>query len=359
MPFLCIQVDADFININLYEDGQVALSRYIKIDPSDYDNNPDYVNIAVFDNLFRMIQFIGQRPGAKPLRQIMFYGVIRDFVALSNSIASFNIPAHVLSMPTNIVKFCEIDFSLYANAIGAFYKVDPLMEHVNLLQSKVVKSKQSANLFPLQILGVFAISAALVLGVRVVIAGINSSLVRDRERVQAEIDDGDFDARQGEMQLARGVLANFNEYRDRIEVSQLLFEYLPRGDLPQITQQFEEAERIVAADANMENSFYVYHGFAWSNYEISMTVYVAHDDAPANFVDALNQTGFFDQIVYSHFEWVERADLDEDVPEIPAIAGRNDVLGFRISMRLRGGHIFVGQGQGTPRDDGLFVYSGR
>ncbi|MCL1789632.1 MAG: pilus assembly protein PilM, partial [Oscillospiraceae bacterium] len=210
MPFLCIQVDDDFVNINLYENDQVSISRYIKIDAADYEDNPDYVNIAVFDNLFRMIQFIGQRPDAKPLKQIMFYGMIKDFVALSNSISSFNVPAHVLTMPNNIVKLCEVDFSKYANAIGAFYKVDPIMEQVNLLQSTAVKSKKSSNaMFPLHMLITAGVSAGLVFLVYFGIDRINKNVEKQIAEIDQKILEGEYDAKRLEMELMRGVLSNF------------------------------------------------------------------------------------------------------------------------------------------------------
>jgi type IV pilus assembly protein PilM len=353
MPFLCIQVDTDFININLYEDGQVALSRYIKIDPSDYDNNPDYINIAVFDNLFRMIQFIGQRPGARPLRQIMFYGVIRDFVQLSNSIASFNIPAHVLSMPTNIVKFCEVDFSLYANAIGAFYRVDPLLEHINLLQSKAVKSKQSANLFPLQVLGVVAFSAVAVFGVRIFFDGINRGIVNETASIQRDINAGNFQARQAEMELAVAARDNYAAYRDALEVSQILFDYLPRGSLPQVSAVLQDARVAAGTDPYVPSSF-TFHDFRWTLYDIELKIFAEHRDAPANFVEELTKTGFFERIIFDGYTIVTRDEIDAQVVGLPA--GTADLIEFTLIMRLKGGHIFVERG-GTERDDGLTVYS--
>ena len=122
-PFLCIQVDPDFVNINLFENEQVALSRYVKIDPSDYDNSSEYVSIAVFDNLFRMLQYIQQRPDLGQLKHILFYGDIPDFVTLAEAIGSFNVPTSVINTPPNIErKKQDIDFSLFANAVGAMCK---------------------------------------------------------------------------------------------------------------------------------------------------------------------------------------------------------------------------------------------
>jgi type IV pilus assembly protein PilM len=304
-----------------------------------------------------MIQFIGQRPGARPLRQIMFYGVIRDFVALSNSIASFNVPAHVLSMPTNIVKFCEVDFSLYANAIGAFYRVDPLLEHIDLLQSKAVKSKQSANLFPLQILAVMGVTAGLVFGARMVIGSINADLVRQRDAIQTQIDAGNFEARRSEMARAVETRDNYNAYRDSMELSRVLFDFLPRGRLPQIQDELDAAvlrANSLLTNAELDESLHTFHNVEWSLYTITLEMYVEHRDFPAAFVEALHERNFFENIVYDGFEVVTRDEIDEDVVGLPP--GNADLVKFNLTLRLRGGHIFDARGRSAPHHSGLMVY---
>ena len=69
-----------------------------------------------------MIQFIKSRKGAKPLKEIMFYGDTGNFIELSNAISSFNVPVHVLAAPSTVISMAEIDFTKYANAIGAIYR---------------------------------------------------------------------------------------------------------------------------------------------------------------------------------------------------------------------------------------------
>ncbi|MDR0223378.1 MAG: competence protein ComA [Oscillospiraceae bacterium] len=310
MPFLCIQVDVDFININLYENGQVALSRYVKIDPADYDNNPDYINIAVFDNLFRMIQFIGQRSDSRPLKQIMFYGIIKDFVTLSNAIQSFNIPAHVLAMPNNIVKFCEVDFSRYANAIGAFYKVNPDYEHINLLKSKAVTSKRSANMFPLKVLLVAAVAVGVVFGVRVWIDDQNKSLTEEIEAVQKKIEDPDFEIRRQRMEAKRTVLANFSDYKYSVMTAKDLFDYMPKTVLPQIDEKLFEAIRKI--DGENKRTLPIYD-FEFSGYSLKYTLYCLDNAYPSDLAEALEQGGFFEGIDYKGYETVLYKEADESI----------------------------------------------
>jgi type IV pilus assembly protein PilM len=324
MPFMCIQVDNDFININLYEEGQVSLSRYVKIDPSDYDDNPDYVNVAVFDNLFRMIQFIGQRPGAKPIKQIMFYGIIKDFVALSNSISSFGVPSHVLAMPNNIVKYCEVDFSKYANAIGAFYKVDPIMEHVNLLQSTAVVSKRGADLFPFKVLASLGLGAGSVAVAYFVLMGINASLVSQTAEVQSKINEGNFDEKKAEMDLMLSVYQDFSDYKYMVQLSSVMFDFLPRGTLAQIQENLDEAVDVAEEKGG---SFREFASITPTGYTVTVAVVCDDTEFPANFVEALNELDFFENISYDGFQ----------------PAGSRTV--FTVSLGLKGGHIFMEDGE--------------
>jgi type IV pilus assembly protein PilM len=326
MPFMCIQVDPDFININLYENGQVALSRYIKIDPSDYDDNPDYVNVAVFDNLFRMIQFIGQRPNSQKLNQIMFYGIIKDFVALSNSISSFGVRTYALSMPSNIVKFCDVDFSTYANAIGAFYKVDPVMEHVNLLQSSVVKVQKGVNTFVPKLILATGLSAGLVFGAWAVMQGINASVVNETKKVNDTIKAGNYDAKQAEMDLMLDVYGNFSEYRNMVEISNVLFDFLPRGSLPQILEEVRAAVEI--AETNGNDTLTILDEISIQGYVINMKVYCSGTEFPADLVEALHDLDFFENITYRGFEPAKNA------------AGTE----FELTLLLKGGHVFEANG---------------
>ncbi len=131
MPILLIQIDKNFLNMNLYEENQLAFSRFFNIDPNDYENAPDYVTRAVYDNLFRMIQFVRSRKGAKPLQEILFYGEIDSFIEITNAISSFNVPRPLhrpysstsRSMRTPLALFIAVTRSL---SISTCWRLPPL-----------------------------------------------------------------------------------------------------------------------------------------------------------------------------------------------------------------------------------------
>ena len=334
MPFLCIQVDPDFVNINLYENGQVALSRYVKIDPSDFDNNSEYVNVAVFDNLFRMLQFIQQRPGSGQLKHILFYGVIPDFVTLAEAIGSFNIPSSVINTPPNVErKKQDIDFSLFANAAGAFYKVDPIRDHVNLLQSTAVTSKQTINAFPIKLLLAAGAGAGAVFLALTIIGSINLAYTVETNKYVNLIQEGEFDRKEAEMNLMTQTYSNFVEYKESVQTAKTMFDFMPRPDLPQVWEMLLLSALLVELDEEMSGVLVDIGPYSAVNDEIRFKLYTADNEYPSNYVEMLEFTEFFDDITYKGFR------LESVVEEEIGIV---DEMLFvsELTMKIKSGQIF-------------------
>lgn len=229
MPLLLIQIDKNFLNMNLYEDNQIVFSRFFNIDPADYDNAPDYVTRAVYDNLFRMIQFIKSRKGAKPLKEIMFYGDIQNFIELSNAISSFNVPAYVLATPSTVITMAEIDFTKYANAIGAIYRRNKDLEHINLLEATSAKESKGMNGYLLGLVGCCAAAAALVFGVGMIFDILNNNAQEQIKTIQTKIDDPVLQNDISIVHSRQSMLAGFESYNDSMDQVKLLFNYMPKA----------------------------------------------------------------------------------------------------------------------------------
>lgn len=329
MPLMLVQIDNDFLNINLYEDGQVTLSRYVRIDPYDYNNDEDYVNQAVYDNLFRTIQFTSQRPGAKPLKEIMFYGQVRDFISLSNSIQSFNVPAHILSIPNNIVTFCDFDFSEYANAIGAFFKVRKDYDHVNLLDSSAVKEKKGSSKFLIALAGcalaAMAVSAGGTLVCEAIAGGVNS----DADKIDAEIHSPEMDARLQVLSEKIAVYDNINLYRENLQTADIIYEYQPKA----IT---EVRTKLVEALDSLKTDAFIIENIEISGYDVNVTVRCYSDAVPTQYVRALIEQDYFEGIEYSGYEGEE---IEEDADTAFGAEKAGDYrYSFALAMRLRGGN---------------------
>ena len=239
MPLLLIQIDKNFINMNLYEDNQLSFSRFSTIDPSQFVSDDEegggedvnYVSQAVYDNLFGMINFIRGRKNARPLQEILFYGEIDSFIEITNAISSFNVPTNMLSMPSSIVPAptAEFDFSKFANAIGALYSRNKELEHINLLEATSAKESKGSSGFGLALLGSAVLAAGLVGGAMLVTNIINNNYNSQIEEYTRKIQDPQMQKDLKTVDDRNAMLSGFNNYNDTITKTQLLFNFRPKA----------------------------------------------------------------------------------------------------------------------------------
>ncbi|MBQ8926749.1 MAG: pilus assembly protein PilM [Oscillospiraceae bacterium] len=171
MPLLAVQIDANFISLNLYENSQLSFSRFASIDPEDYDNPDDYVFEAVNENIFRMLQFARSR-GSENIENVVFYGDLNASPNLYNrlidELASNDLNVSQLNVPPQIHGYQNLEFAVYANAIGAMFKRNRVTEHINLLETDnagaAAKSKAGKSFVLPAVLGI-GLSALAVIGV--------------------------------------------------------------------------------------------------------------------------------------------------------------------------------------------------
>ncbi|MCQ2464756.1 MAG: pilus assembly protein PilM, partial [Oscillospiraceae bacterium] len=134
MPLLAVQIDGSFISLNIYENNQLSFSRFASIDAADYDNSSDYVYEAVNENIFRMLQFHRSRNAGDPIRNVVLYGDTREYMRISKDLEQMDINTTVITVPKNVKGYQNLDFALYANAIGAMFPRNKATEKINLLE---------------------------------------------------------------------------------------------------------------------------------------------------------------------------------------------------------------------------------
>lgn len=135
MPFMAVQIDNNFISMNVYQDNQLSFSRFASIDESDYsENSQDYIMDAIHDNVFRMLQFQRNR-SSEPIKHIVFYGDTSErYRELADDMEQMGLSSSVITVPPLISGYENLEFSNYANAIGAMFKRDKETEKINLLE---------------------------------------------------------------------------------------------------------------------------------------------------------------------------------------------------------------------------------
>ncbi len=262
MPLLLIQIDKQFLNMNLYEDNQIVFSRYFAIDPSEYENAPDYVTRAVYENLFRMIQFIKSRKGSKPLKEIMFYGDIDNFIELSNAISQFNVPVNVLSATSIVSSQVEVDLSKYANAIGAIFRRNKELEHINLLEATSAKESKGMNGFLLVLggsaLGSIAVVAAICLG----FSAVNASYQSRIKQIQEQLDDATLKNDLSIVDSRASMLAGFENYNKNMDQTTLLFNYQPKVTKEVVDKINEPIDKITTGKEELRISTLEISGYS-------------------------------------------------------------------------------------------------
>lgn len=345
MPILLIQIDKSFLNMNLYEDNQIVFSRYFNIDPADYDNAPDYVTRAAYDNLFRMIQFIKSRKGAKPLKEIMFYGDIQNFVELSNAISSFNVPTHILSAQNAIITSTDIDISKYANAVGAIYRRNKELEHINLLEASSAKESKGMSGYLFGLAGSCLGAVAIIAVIYIVFGVYNSNIQSDISKVQAEIDDPVLQSNIEIVNQRQEMLSGFENYNANVDQTSLLFNYTPKATSYVLDKALEPVESVVdGRETRLDVT-----NISVAGYEVSiafMGLCVGDPSAiPSTYVEKLitevkdkNGDPYFENVRYTGFEKVNSSVENKYVVlRTDGQTQYDTIFEFTINMNLKAG----------------------
>lgn len=321
-PLMMVQVEYDFITTNLYDNGRLLLSRRVTIDSEEIAGDADALVQAVYDNVYRMIQFLNSRPESKPLQEIAFYGKIPDFVLLSNAMSSFNTKTRVLVAPGNVAAFCEYEFAEYANAISAFFKSKSDYDRVDLLKSSAAKEKKPTSFYGLVLVGSVLVSCLIVGGVFFVFKGINSNLEAQINSVNDEI--AAAQPRVDALNAKINQLNNFSLYSDNIQIAKYLADFQPTM-YSQICEKIEEV---------LPEGMYVEGDVSYAGNQISVSFICTEQNQPSEYVEKLVEQGYFDGIMYSGF------DTNEPTEEEIQAGNDEQYTRFTISMFIKGGNAY-------------------
>jgi len=194
MPLLAVQIDGSFISLNIYENNQLSFSRFASIDAADYDNSADYVYEAVNENIFRMLQFHRSRNAGDPIRNVVLYGDTKEYMRISKDLEQMDINTTVISVPKNVKGYQNLDFALYANAIGAMFPRNRATEKINLLEfggstAMVMDKVKSDSTFNLIFAGAFLASIVLMGGITGILAIKDATIKHDIKKMNDYLND--------------------------------------------------------------------------------------------------------------------------------------------------------------------------
>lgn len=224
MPFLAVQIDDNFISMNLYQDNQLSFSRFASIDASDYTEDSDYILESIHENVFRMIQFQKNR-STEQIQHVVFYGdTSQRFRELADDMEQMGLSASVISVPPLINGYENLEFSNYANAIGAMFKRDKETEKINLLelggtagmvQDKIASDNSFKIIAGVSVGAVVAIFAV----VGIVLNIVNAGIVSDINKTNEFINSPDTVAQLAEYDNRVAMLENVRAYKQSAKLA--------------------------------------------------------------------------------------------------------------------------------------------
>lgn len=360
MPLLAVQIDRNFISLNLYEkrgkneDCQLAFSRFASISAEDYDDSDDYVFEAVVENIYRMLQFQRSRNTGETVENVIFYGEIGDnayYKRLVDEMAKMELRGDTLTAPPQIHGYDNLKFELFANAIGAMFKRNKETEKINLLETDTVNNNRikSDGTYKYLLLGVTAACAAAVGIVWGVLTGINGGIQSDIDDLQAKINSPETAAQLKLFDNLTTMESEVESYLTSITNLSDAFDSQPviLGDkydiLDEIVKKVAESLEPKVEKARVVNPQYEGNGM------ISFSVQCTGVDSPtqklpADFVKSLleNEKGYFVDVDYSNYSVSE---VEEQKQTTDPATGQTTVTGtgkkistvnFSVTVTMKG-----------------------
>ncbi|MCL1823024.1 MAG: pilus assembly protein PilM [Oscillospiraceae bacterium] len=321
-PLLLLQIDRTFINISLYNNGAVVFSRYTKIDASDYENSADYINLAIFDNVFRTMHLINQNELSGEVKEIHYFGTIGNVNALHATINQLNLKPVEFDCPTDLIRKRTVeDFLSYVNLMGSLLKVDPKSENINLLQTKTKRIKALNMQFGFVAAIVAGVCALLVAGVwiffDVVMLGQKENQLKTLESQYKTLQFEEMTAYVAKIEM---MIQNFNTYSDNVDLAKLLFEFQPK-----MTEKIAEHIK-----SELLPGMRIIDEFEVTDYELEVDFYCTDSTQPAKFTENLKAKGYFEEVFFNGYELYESENMNEDASGYK----------FTLEMKIKGGNIF-------------------
>lgn len=334
MPLLAVQIDNNFISLNLYEEGQLSFSRFASIDPADYNYSDDYVFEAVNENIFRMLQFHRSRNTGEVIENIIFYGDTHDYVRLTDELEKLDLNTSLINVPPQIHGHENLEFSLYANAIGAMFKRNKDTEKINLLDtdfSSAVKNRvaneNAGNYF---ILGALAVSVLVVAGIWGVLTIKDNGIQDDIQVCQDYIESPDTAKKIKYLERLEEIKEKVDTYNITMTNAYDAFHSQPiiNGDKYDLVEETlkNTAEELQLTEVKISIPKYV-------DGQLSITVDCnynggAYQELPAEFVANLLEKDAFDNASYSGYRLNQVVVDKEADPETHVL--------FDVIMRVKG-----------------------
>ena len=355
MPLLAVQIDNNFISLNLYEDGQLSFSRFASIDAADYGGSDDYVFEAVNENIFRMLQFHRSRNSGETIENVIFYGDTHEYVRLTDELEKLDLNTSLINVPPQIHGHENLEFSLYANAIGAMFKRNKDTEKINLLETELgvtIKNKvRNDNAGNGLMLGAIAV-AAVIVGAAWGIQSIRDAAIQsDIDEIQEFLDSPDTQKKLAHQEKLLGIQEKVNSYNTMVVNAHDAFYSQPVID-GEVYEAIENVLESTAGELGIENAIVVDPVYADGIIKFTVNCDGADEMAqklPGDYVENLldksvdENGGYFANASYEGYqlkiesittEIPGASSDDEEAPASRVTVEESEVVTFDVTLAL-------------------------
>lgn len=304
MPLLAVQVDRNYLSINLYDELKLAFSRFTDVDPADYGFSSDYMTQAVNENMFRMLQFQKTRKSDKSVENVIFYGDLENIEDIVAAAEQMDLNVSTIAVPPQISGCENIEFPLYANAIGALFKRNKSVEKVNLLETDTThKSKVRSNAsYTTLLAGSLGLTVLLIGGIWFGLNTKYESLNNELKSIQTKMNSPATKKKLETYNKLSKQEVKINQYRNDISIAADAFKTHPA-----ISQEYLNIIETEMTNAANELGLWAQiTNFTYADYNISLSIRTAADSdpsqsLPALIVEKLLLHGEFADVIYSGY----------------------------------------------------------
>ena len=342
MPFLAVQIDNNFISMNLYQDNQLSFSRFTSIDSTDYTEGSDYIIESIHENVFRMLQFQKNR-SSEQIQHVVFYGdTSQRFRELADDMEQMGLTASVISVPPLINGYENLEFSNYANAIGAMFKRDKETEKINLLelggtagmvQDKIASDNSFKVIAGATVGAVVAIFAVVGIAMSIQNASILSSINKPNDFINSP----DTVAQLTEYDNRVAMLENVRSYKMAAKLASDAYDSQPILEKELITT-LEDTAKTVDSSITFDNIDYSDGAIT-----IAVTANGKNNESaqaiPSSLVQAITETDKFYNVDYVGYnmtdEITQNVAKNEDGSTTPVSQSSKKTITFTITMHVK------------------------
>ncbi len=302
MPMLLVQIDPNFVSLNLYENNQLTFSRFASIDPVDYDNSEDYVYEAVNENIFRMFQFQKSRSGDSPIQNVVFYGDTTEYIRLTNALEQMDISTSLLGVPNNIGGYENFEFQAYANAIGAMFKSNKDSERINLIEVDAASGRSSAGASFFATVAISAlVSAAVVAGITIGANVVKSQYEADTAEIQTWLDSPETAQKTAAVDAMQQKIDKVNTFKAGVTSAKAIYDTLPVIS-KSVYDTIDENFTGTSADVTL---------YTYGEGAFTLECKATDNNDPSKVVANFFEQDVFDNITYTGFTFEEASEEGE------------------------------------------------